>query len=591
MKRIHLAPTSLLRLTTATLLMPWLTPSGLAQSSNVGIVDDWTHHHVIFSDPGTRDEAIRNGQFQEWQRIVSHPRYRMQLLRQSLSLAGQTPTRFGLPRASEALSLDSNPRNEIANLRRQRSQESSLHADWGVPLGGDVAAGVYPAKYTLNVNAAPDCTNDFVVFPVNQAGHANNQANLVGVNNLYGMCPTGPVPTVLFAYFVGGGVIQTSPVISLDGTKVAFVESVNNASVFHVLTLDKRGNGGCPNSPCNGTAFGSPSVPGTNNSAVDIAIPISGGVSVTLSSPFVDYANDTAYVGDDSGNLHKFTAVFRGSPAETVLASQWPAIVISDVTLSPVVYDSASQNIFVGGSNGNLYCIRSSDGSFCGSTVVGAGANGGIIAGPIVDSTTERVFATANDFLNGAVLVQVDTSMGSRVEVTMGQPSHNRYNGAFDNAYFTDVGTGHMYFCGNATTSAIPTLWRVGFNNSGQMNPTNDGNNRPLASQAGGLGADACTPLTEIFNPSIGSDGLDLLFVGMAAHGAGNCGGSPCIMSFDITSGFPAGQKSTFTTTGNAGFGGIIVDDVSGGEPASNIYFGTLQSNHTGVQLSQSGLQ
>jgi hypothetical protein len=306
MKRIHLAPTSLLRLTTATFLMVWLTPSGLAQSSKLGMVDDWTHHHVIFSDPGTRDEAIRNGKFQEWQRIVNHPRYRMQRYRQSLSVAGQTTTTVGLPRAPEAAPFSS-PRSEIANFSRQRSQESSLHADWTVGLGGDVAAGVYPAKYTLDVNAALDCT-------------------------------------------------------------------------------------------------------------------------------------------------------------------------------------------------------------------------------------------------------------------------------------------GHMYFCGNATTSAIPTVWRVGFNNSGQMNPTNDGNNRPLASQAGGLGDNACTPLTEVFNPSIG----DLLFVGMTAHGAGDCGGSPCVMSFDITiaSNFPtSGQKSTFTTTGNAGFGGIIVDNISGGEPASNIYFGTLQSNHTGVQLLQSALE
>ena len=66
----------------------------------------------------------------------------------------------------------------------------------------------------------------------------------MGVNNLYaGTAPAGicgAAPTAMFSYnttTVTGGKIVTSPVLSQDGTKVAFVESVPGASsIFHVLT-------------------------------------------------------------------------------------------------------------------------------------------------------------------------------------------------------------------------------------------------------------------------------------------------------------------------------------------------------------------
>ena len=63
---------------------------------------------------------------------------------------------------------------------------------------------MYPAKFTFNVNATPDCTNDFVVYGLNVAGTTGGQANLIALNNLYsGTGPTGfcgSAPTVYWAY-------------------------------------------------------------------------------------------------------------------------------------------------------------------------------------------------------------------------------------------------------------------------------------------------------------------------------------------------------------------------------------------------------
>src|SRR5271163_514996 len=40
--------------------------------------DDWTHHRLAFSDPGTEEEAASNGTFNRWLRIVTDPRYILQ---------------------------------------------------------------------------------------------------------------------------------------------------------------------------------------------------------------------------------------------------------------------------------------------------------------------------------------------------------------------------------------------------------------------------------------------------------------------------------------------------------------------------------
>src|SRR5580658_4320071 len=43
-----------------------------------GIAKDWITHHVVFSNPGTREQAIKNGTLDRWLKIVNDPRYIMQ---------------------------------------------------------------------------------------------------------------------------------------------------------------------------------------------------------------------------------------------------------------------------------------------------------------------------------------------------------------------------------------------------------------------------------------------------------------------------------------------------------------------------------
>lgn len=587
------------------------------QKHSNGIVDDWSQHHVIFSNPGTVQDAARKGKGAEWERIVSSPRYQMQWFRRHASLFRSEAVPGAVSGGQEddaAIPSFEGDRGLFRGKHGSGTSDSSTSGGkWTVSLGGasaGVSLDMYPAKYSFSPVGAPNCTSDYVVFPIDAAG-ASNQANLLGVNNLYSSCSStwtnGTTPPTMFAYYVGTGTTQTSPVLSEDGTKIAFVESVSGGSNFHVLTIGTTGS--------NGTSFGAPAVPGTGNNAVDTRITMSGGVMDTRSSPFVDYTDDVAYVGDDTGRLHKFTGVFAGTPAETT-GGGWPFAVASGVTLTGPTYDSVSLHIFVGGSDGNLYCIDVSSGTptFCSmkSVAVGSGGTGGgILDAPIVDSTAGTVFAEANNFTLSctsptatgcAVLTQVTTAMAGQVNVNMGYAAPTSsttytdlYRGTFDNAYFTSgPAGGHMYFCGNQAGAATPTLYRIGFNSSGTLNSANDGSSYQLvASGDTGTGFD-CTPMTEVYNAG---QSRDYLFVGVKNGGIGStsasgnpsCSYTTCIMGIDLASTFPTVTATTLTSSPGGGTSGMIIDNVSTATGASQIYFGN-KSNSVGEQVSQAGL-
>ena len=134
-----------------------LVSNPLAQEPNnpfrIGLVQDWTQHHIVFS----RDALMKNpGLINSEPRILHQAMQRWQSARPQISASPSTAASLAEP---------------------QR--------DWNVSLGlGRVAPNMFPAKYSFNPAAAPDCTNDYVVFGLNHVGNAG-QANLVAFNNLY----------------------------------------------------------------------------------------------------------------------------------------------------------------------------------------------------------------------------------------------------------------------------------------------------------------------------------------------------------------------------------------------------------------------
>ena len=123
-------------------------------------------------------DTLHNGLIQDWsRRQVVFPRIGSV---HSLVAAGRDPRAILSWQA--AARADWHRGNDF---RDRHHTKSSLHRDWSISLGaGGTSAAMYPAKFSFDLNATPDCTTDFIVYPVNAVG-SGTQPNLVAFNNLY----------------------------------------------------------------------------------------------------------------------------------------------------------------------------------------------------------------------------------------------------------------------------------------------------------------------------------------------------------------------------------------------------------------------
>jgi hypothetical protein len=161
------------------------------------LATDWSHSHLIFSRPGSPERLAR---------VSKDPRYWQQIQRRE-----------------QALMMPASTVGDAAAPAPIKWRGKKLRRDWSQDLGGggSVGAGNYPARFAASRTTA-SCTADFVVFSTGLLGSVN-QANIVAFNNLYSGCG-GNVPSVNWAYNTVGQV-RTSPVISQDGSQVAFVQT------------------------------------------------------------------------------------------------------------------------------------------------------------------------------------------------------------------------------------------------------------------------------------------------------------------------------------------------------------------------------
>jgi hypothetical protein len=581
----------------------WVHATG-AQSvgQRIPMVSDWSQSHVVFSRPLSNEKTSH---------LEQEPRYRMQLLRRNGRKREQIDPKF-----------------EIVTESSVSSVQRRFHRDWGQSLGTGGSTGVplasgswwpvYPAKFSFNINANPDCTNDYVVFPTNLVGAAGGQASVIAFNKLYAgtgssycgvtnssvywsydtnLSPTGSATT---------GTVQTSPVLSGDGSKVAFVESAATGAILHLLKWN-AGDGGAINSaatPTVATVWTADGLAGhcPITGACMISIAMHGLQTDTASSPFYDYHRDAIYVGDDNGTLHKVINAFglSGSTPSEVLTGNWPILVDISTKLTSPTLDPTSGNLFVADSSGLLNYVLETF-SMAGTCAVGSPPCLGathivspmvhvVTDAPIVDSTTEKVFVFYGNNGGTAAVVQSDTTLSAAVTATLGTGTgHHIHSGAFDNTYLTGNGSvGSLYMCGSSGNST-PNIQRIGFTNSGRvpaspfadpvgtMNGAVDGVSLPVATNSA-----ECSPVTELFNANAPSATQDQIFFGVQTLGRGTCGGAGCVMSVNVT-GTPAILMIANSITEINGPSGIIVDNDANTTTfpqASNLYFSN-QGNST----------
>jgi len=193
-----------------------------SREGHVGVPLDWSTRHVLFTNGASPEVAAV---------AARDPRSWINWSQRSSYVFRNYPARgAGRPR--------------LVSLRR------SSKIDWAMPLGasGGMPIAESPAKYSFSTTGTYSCTNDFVVYTIGATPSAT-QANIVAFNNLYtgtasSSCPNGPQtppttdytkPTFMWSYQVGTAASYLSPTLSLDGTKVAFIEN-STPPMFDVLT-------------------------------------------------------------------------------------------------------------------------------------------------------------------------------------------------------------------------------------------------------------------------------------------------------------------------------------------------------------------
>lgn len=353
------------------------------------------------------------------------------------------------------------------------------------------------------------------------------------------------VPSVYWAYNTGGQVL-TSPLISLDGSQVAFVQT-DTGQVGTLVLIRWAASTGTVSAPVLPTSVLPSSYLGCTAPCMTTVILHDGSNLITddtTSSVFYDYSNDIGWVGGARGWLHKITGVFKGVPTE-VHSGGFPVQVNAGKTLSSPVYDAASQNVFVGDYGGFLYSVNSTNPS----TVIPSGQldfGAGIVEGPVVDSTNGLVYVFASSdgktscsFGSSACagVIQLTTGfansdIGSETtagtSVASGVTPNPMYIGAFDSAYYSSAdGTGNVYVCGN--TGQNPAIYQIPVS-GGVLGSTIGAAVVGLASASF---SPACSPVADVLNPNLTGGAMERLYASVQDHGvATGCGGGGCILAF-----------------------------------------------------------
>jgi len=566
------------------------------------VVEDWSSHHLIFSNPGTAEDAYLRGEEERYSRIVNEVRYKQQQLRRSSGTKAFLQTSDGVIKPmAEVLSEASRDKPPADPF----SRKGGLKRDWSQSLvaSGLVQPNMYPAKWSFSTTTA-SCTQDFVVYPTGVS-----TAEIVGFTNLYTTGCSGTVPTVNWAYNLDV-VATTSPVISLDGSQVAFMGTTGvSESAVLVLLKWKAGNG----------TISFPDALSVQSSAANYSTCSApcyyevnfNGANDTFSAPFYDYTNDIIYVGDDAGNLHKVTGAFRGTPAATTIS-------LTTYKLGPPVYDPTSGNVFVAtaSSEAVLYSVKASTFNAANATSSSLGGTGAaIVDAPLVDSAAGKVYVfVSNDTggHNGVFQFATSFTSGSGTEATVGTGGTEYWllDGDFDNVYYSSTGgtAGDLWVMGNTGASG-GILYRIPIGSGSAMST-------PVAMMSGLTnGYEWASPVTEFCNNrgsactsngTYTSAGTDYIFFSVYRMSLTNPGGCDnkkndgCILVYTITN--PTTALTTPTgsspaaTVGDPGCwstGGIIVDNsvptgTGTGEMtgASQIYTLELNGNTAGWETT-----
>jgi len=447
----------------------------------VGVPDDWTHHHVVFSDPGTYEQAIANGAYPQWIKLQYDTRYILQQMKRNGAEAGGY-----IPGAETAPSL----RIPL----KPPPKPKALKRDWSMNMGAGATVGVgqYPAKWSFSTTTA-NCGSatypDFVVYNTGLAG-SGTQASVMAYDNLYAGC-TGAHPLIYWQYNANAGQVVTSPVLSLDGSQVAFVESVGTAASLVLLKpLQGASAVGClvqlssaarsftatttsgsttltSATGCFNPADVGAGITGTGIQAGATISTVTNSTTVTLSAKATATGAPTVSVTDaNSANGVVTNANYRACTAPcmtsiTFTATGTPTPATPNDTTSSPYYDYANDVVYAGDSNGYLHKFTNLFNSGTPTDGSGGGATSGWpqlmaqsqnLTSPVLDPVSTNIFVGPESGAGGRRFHYIPAIGGSSNIVSSNSLAATNSTGVVD-APLVDSAAGMVYVFVNDDTA------------------------------------------------------------------------------------------------------------------------------------------
>jgi hypothetical protein len=303
------------------------------------ITKDWITHHLVFSNPGTEEDAIKNGTYDHWLAVVNDPRYIMQRAERSF-LASAPSAAPSLATADDGVDDDSQPPElsapahngplplglakaviapppaETAPQTKLRSHRR-LNKDWSEELtstagtagaaGATAGLGEFPATYTQSLGTA-GCT-DFAVYNTGLAG-ATTQPSIIAYDNIYTTCNSG-TPTVYWAFNTGGTIVNSVAFyappnhVNEIGTQLYFVQTVSGVATLSLLKWSASGTLTSATAPTAETAANyynscsfcaAPCMTSVTFSGTGPATAPATGTFVVTGTPATSWANSTVTI-------------------------------------------------------------------------------------------------------------------------------------------------------------------------------------------------------------------------------------------------------------------------------------------------------
>jgi len=159
---LHGSPKAFARYGVLALGLVFAVAAQAADSGRMGLPWDWSHRHLVYGNPDTVEEAMQKGTYDQWVKDYRDPRFVSRLVRKMEARAARAPGAAVAKAAARPVWPGAvNPR------------QPPIHRDWTHVIGGASGrgnAGVFPAKYSFDISAAPSCADDFVVYPTSSSG-------------------------------------------------------------------------------------------------------------------------------------------------------------------------------------------------------------------------------------------------------------------------------------------------------------------------------------------------------------------------------------------------------------------------------------